>query len=114
MGDLWVMSQYISMGYGLLQVYGLSLVTESVDAKIHGLLQVMGYHNDGLGQSRLYPVGGVPCLRFRSSEVSDLRRPSSLEGLLRGWVASATPRFTLAGSDSICWASSMVGEARYL
>ena len=54
MGDLWVMSQYISMGYGLLQVYGLSLVTESVDAKIHGLLQVMGYHNDGLGQSRLY------------------------------------------------------------
>ena len=62
----------------------------------------------------LYPVGGVPCLRFRSSEVSDLRRPSSLEGLLRGWVASATPRFTLAGSDSICWVSSMVGEARYL
>ena len=62
----------------------------------------------------LYPVGGVPCLRFRSSEVSDLRRPSSLEGLLRGWVASATPRFTFAGSDSICWASSMVREARYL
>ena len=59
MGDLWVMSQYISMGYGLLQVYGLSLVTESVDAKIHGLLQVMGYYNDGLGQSRLYCIASA-------------------------------------------------------
>jgi hypothetical protein len=36
------------MGYGFLQGYGFSLVTELVDAKSHGLLQVMGCHRDGL------------------------------------------------------------------
>ena len=42
------------MGYGVLESYGIFLVTNSVDAKTHGLLQVMGYHKYGLGQSRLY------------------------------------------------------------
>ena len=42
------------MGYGVLQSYGFSLRTELVDTKIHGVLQVMGFHEDGLGQSRLY------------------------------------------------------------
>ena len=36
------------MGYGILQRYGLSLQTKLVDAKSHGLLQVMGYKRDGL------------------------------------------------------------------
>ena len=41
------------MGYGVLQSYGFSLRTELVDTKIHGVLQVMGFHEDGLGQSQL-------------------------------------------------------------
>ena len=41
------------MSYGILQRYGLSLQTKSVDAKSHGLLQVMGYQRDGLWQSQL-------------------------------------------------------------
>ena len=36
------------MGYGILQSYGVSLQMELVDAKNHGLLQVMGCHRDGL------------------------------------------------------------------
>jgi hypothetical protein len=42
------------MGYGILQSYGLSLLTKLVDAKTYGLLQVMGSYRDGLLQSRLY------------------------------------------------------------
>jgi hypothetical protein len=36
------------MGYGVLESYGFSLRTESVDVKNHGLLQVMGCYRDGL------------------------------------------------------------------
>jgi hypothetical protein len=41
------------MGYGIAESYGILLVTELVDAENHGLLQVMGCHRYGLGQSRL-------------------------------------------------------------
>ena len=42
-----------SMGYWILESYGILLVTELVDAQNHGLLQVMGYYEYGLWQSWL-------------------------------------------------------------
>jgi hypothetical protein len=55
--EVWVMWPkygHMGMGYGLLKVYGLSLVTKLVNAETHGLLQVMGSDRDGLSQRRLY------------------------------------------------------------
>ena len=37
------------MGYGILQSYEFSLRTELVDTEIHGILKVIGSHEDGLG-----------------------------------------------------------------